>query len=148
MQRTSASANETIALEILTFSIKAVLDSVHSKVPLGLSTETRGEVAEFPEKVEQSGKWPQQVCTTMFFVIPKNVSSERPIALMPIVTRLWEAPRAPEVLRWQQKYRVEWDATDGRTGGAERIVRETFASYEKIRLPSGRKRPRNDHTGA
>ena len=28
---------------------------------------------EFLEKVEQSGKWPQQTCTTMFFVIPKNV---------------------------------------------------------------------------
>ena len=35
---------------------------------------------EFLEKVEQSGKWPQQACTTMF-LIPKNVTSERPIAL-------------------------------------------------------------------
>ena len=30
-----------------------------------------------------SGKWPQQACTTMFFLIPKNVKSERPIALLP-----------------------------------------------------------------
>ena len=35
---------------------------------------------------------------------------------MPIMIRLWEVPRAPEVLRWQQEYRVEWDATDGRNG--------------------------------
>ena len=40
---------------------------------------------EFLEKLEQSGKWTQQVCTTMFFLIPKNVTSERPIALMPNV---------------------------------------------------------------
>ena len=38
---------------------------------------------EFLEKVEQSGKWPQQACTTMFFLILKNVTSERPVALMP-----------------------------------------------------------------
>ena len=37
---------------------------------------------EFLEKVEQSGKWLQQACTTMFFFIPKNVTSERPIALI------------------------------------------------------------------
>ena len=42
-----------------------------------------GRNVEFLEKVEQSGEWPQQACTTMFFLIPKNVTSERPIALMP-----------------------------------------------------------------
>ena len=40
-------------------------------------------IVEFFEKVGQSGKWPQQACTTMFFLIPKNVTSERPIAPMP-----------------------------------------------------------------
>ena len=67
-------------------------------------------------KVEQSGKWPQQACTTMFFLIPKNVTSERPIALMPALVRWWEALRAPEVAKLQQKYRADWD--DGRNGGA------------------------------
>ena len=49
------------------------------------------------EKVKQSGKCPQQDCTTMFFLIPKNVKSERPIALMPTLIRWWVALRAPEV---------------------------------------------------
>ena len=44
---------------------------------------------------------PQQACTTMFFLFPKNVTSERPIALMPTLTRWWEALRAPEVAKWQ-----------------------------------------------
>ena len=57
------------------------------KVPLDLTEETRGEIVEFLEKVEQSGKWPQQACTTMFFLIPKNITSERPIALMPTLIR-------------------------------------------------------------
>ena len=56
---------------------------LHPKVPLDLTKETRGDIVEFLEKVEQSGKWPQQACTTMFFLIPKSVMSERPIALMP-----------------------------------------------------------------
>ena len=62
-------------------------DGFHPKVPLDLTKETRGKVVEFLEKVEQSGRWPQQACTTMFFLIPKNVTSERPIALMTTLIR-------------------------------------------------------------
>ena len=49
----------------------------HPKVPLDLTREARGEVVEFLAKVEQCGNWRQQTCTTMFFLIPKNVTSER-----------------------------------------------------------------------
>ena len=62
-------------------------DGYHPKVPLDLTKETSGEIVEFLEEVEQSGKWPQQACTTMFFLIPKNVPSERPLALMPTLIR-------------------------------------------------------------
>ena len=68
------------------------------------------------ENVEQSGKLPQQACMTMFFLTPKKVTSERPIAVMPTMIRWWEALRALEVAKWQQKCRVDWDATDGRHG--------------------------------
>ena len=43
-------------------------DGFHPKVHLDLTKETRGEIAEILEKVEQSGKWPQQACPTMFFL--------------------------------------------------------------------------------
>ena len=82
--------------------------------------------------MEQSGKWPQQACTTVFFLIPKNVTSERPIALMPTLVRWCEAMRAPEVAKWQQKYHVEWDATDGRNGGAQRTVWEVLMEMERF----------------
>ena len=49
-------------------------DGFHPKVPLNLTKETRGKVVEFLEKVEQSGKWPQQACTTMFFLILESRS--------------------------------------------------------------------------
>ena len=57
-------------------------DGFHPKVPLDLTKEARGGIVEFFEEVEQSGKWPQQACTTMFFLIPKNITSERPIELI------------------------------------------------------------------
>ena len=79
------------------------------KVHLYVTKETRGGIVEFVENVEQSGQWPQQACTTMFFLIPKNVTSDRPIALMPTLIRWWEAVRAPE---------------DGRHGGAQQTVWE------------------------
>ena len=85
----------------------AVCDGFHPKVPLDLIKETREEIVEFLEKVEQSGKWPQQASTTMFLLIPKIVTSERPIALMPTLIRWWEALRAPEEAKWQQNYRVD-----------------------------------------
>ena len=75
------------------------IDGFHPKVPLDLTEETTGEVVEFLDNVEQSGKWPQQARTTMFFLLPKNVTSERPIALMPTLIRRWEAMRAPEVAK-------------------------------------------------
>ena len=46
--------------------------------------------------------------------------------------RWWEALRAPEVAQWQLKYRVEWDATDGRNGGAHRTVWEILMEMDSF----------------
>ena len=97
-------------------------DGFHPKVLLDVTKETRREIVEFLEKVERSGKWPQQACTTMVFLIPKNVTSERPVALMPTLIRWWEAVRAPEVAKWLM-YRVDlgryrWQK---RSGPANRV---------------------------
>ena len=75
----------------------------------------------------------------MFFLIPKNITSERPIALVPTLIRWWEALRAPEVAKWQQKYRVDWDAADGRNGGAQRTVWEVLMEMERYRFRVGKK---------
>ena len=123
-----------------------VCDGFHPKVPLDLTKETRGKMVEFLEKVLQCGRWPQQACTKMFFLKSKNVTTERPIALMSAMVRWWEALRAPEVAKWQHKCRFEWDPTDGRNGGVERTVWETLDG--KIHLPCRWKRSRSDSTGA
>ena len=59
---------------------------------------------------------------------------------MPTMIRWWEALRAPEVAKWQYKYRAAWDATGGRNGGAVRTV--WVAGDGKIQLPCRRKRSR------
>ena len=79
----------------------------------------------------------QQACTMMFFVIPKNVTSERPKALMSPLVRWWDALTAPEVAKWQQKYRVDWDAIDGRNGGAQRTVWRILSEMERFKYRAG-----------
>ena len=51
---------------------------------------------------------------------------------MPTLVRWWEALTAPGVARWQQKYRVDWDATDGRIGGARQTVWEILLETERF----------------
>ena len=68
----------------------------------------------------------------MFFLIPKIVTSERPIALMPTLIRRWEVLRAPEVAKWQLKCRVDWDATSGRNGGAQQTVWEILLETDRF----------------
>ena len=68
----------------------------------------------------------------MFFLLLQNVTSERAPALMPKLIRWWEAVRGPEVAKWQQKYRVDRDATDGRNGGAQRTVWEVLMEMERF----------------
>ena len=67
-----------------------------------------------------------------FFLIPKNVTSERPTALLLAIILWFEALRAPEVANWEHKYRIEWRATDGRKGGAERTVWGTLLEMESF----------------
>ena len=61
-------------------------DGFRPQVPLDLTAETKRKIVKFLEKVEQSGRWLQQACTTMFFLYPKNITSERPIAKLGLLT--------------------------------------------------------------
>ena len=56
---------------------------------------------------------------------------------MPTLIRWREALGAPEVAKWQQKYHVEWDATDDRNGGAQRTVWENLLDMERFKYGAG-----------
>ena len=51
---------------------------------------------------------------------------------MPTLIRWWEDLRAPEEAKWQQKKRVDWDATDGRNGEAQRTAWEILMEMERF----------------
>ena len=54
---------------------------------------------------------------------------------------LVEGMRAPEFAKGQQTYRIEWDARDGRNGGAERIVWKTLTEMVIFNNRAGEQDP-------
>ena len=40
-------------------------------------------------------------------------------------------------MKWHQRYRIEWDATDGRNGGAQRTVWENVMEMERLKYRAG-----------
>ena len=95
-------------------------DSFHPKVLMGLTKNTREIIVGVLG--EGGAEW-QMTATSLHndvLLDSKNVTTEGPVALMPTLIRWWEALRASEVAKWQEKYRIDWDATDGRNGGARR----------------------------
>ena len=67
-------------------------DGFHPKVPMVL--DKRNKRINFGILTESGAEWQvaaTSLCTTMFFLIPKNVTSERPIAVMPTLIRWWES---------------------------------------------------------
>ena len=58
---------------------------------------------------------------------------------MPALILWWKALTALEVAEWQQKYRVDWDAIDGRNGGSQQTVWEILLEKEKFKYRAGEK---------
>ena len=102
-------------------------DGFHPKTPLDPSAETCGNKAVFLAIVE---RW-VQASTLLFFLIPKNVTSERPIALLSTVIRWWEWLTAPVIQEWKKKSRVEWDATQGKQWRSRKTVWEAWLDVDK-----------------
>ena len=41
------------------------------------------------------------------------------------------------MVKWHQRYRIEWDATDGRNGGAPRTDWEMLMEMERLKYRAG-----------
>ena len=107
-------------------------DGFHPNVPLDLTKETRKEIVEFLEKVEQSGKWQQQACTTMFLLIPEECcESEADCADAHVDTFVGgcESARSGKVAA-EVSCGVGRN-TDGGNGGAQRTVWEIVMEMER-----------------
>ena len=126
----------------------AAREGFHPRVFLDLSNGTREELVIFLDKVELCGKWPQQACTTLFFLMPKNVASERP--------HCFAAPHSDQMVGFAAGARggeVEREAScemgcDGRAKRRRRahIVSDAVGDV-KVRLVSRSAGPGSDHVG-
>ena len=76
-------------------------DGCHPKLPLDLTEEECAVIIDITTTVEQCGFWPAQASTTMFFLLPENVTSDRTIAMWPTLFRWWEWLTAPLVQEWK-----------------------------------------------
>ena len=94
---------------------------------------------KFLEKLEESGKWPQQACTTMFFLTPRNVTSERQIALMLIGTL--QMAEMEELSAQCGKYCWDTERFKYRAGdedlGAVALVQDLMKVFEPVGPPCG-----------
>ena len=53
------------------------------QIPLNLSDELCEEIVGFLHQLAMACVWAKRASTTLFFLIPKNITSERPIAFLP-----------------------------------------------------------------
>ena len=65
-----------------------VCDGFRPRVLSDFSKATLEEVEKYLDKTEQCGTWPQQSCEEMFLLIPKSITSERPLAQVPSIAAL------------------------------------------------------------
>ena len=60
-------------------------------------------------KVEMEGIWSANASTTLFYLTPKHITLERPLALLPTLIRWREWRRAPAVVVWKGTHNFTWD---------------------------------------
>ena len=98
-----------------------------------MTKETREEIVEFLEW-NKSGKWPHD---DVLLDTEECNEREADCVCADVDFAWWEALRAPEVAKGQQKHRVDWDATDGRNGGAQRTVWAILMEMERFKYRAG-----------
>ena len=67
------------------------------------------------------------------------------MALLPTIIRWWDGLREREVKKWQVNCRVEWGATDGRSGGDERAAWKALLEVARIGEGASKQRPTSYH---
>ena len=94
-------------------------DSIPPRAMGWISDELSGEIARFLNSVEQVGRWPPAISTSLVHLIPKPGGGRRPIGVLPTVVRLWERARKSLAQQWLRENRRPYDwATQGRSSEA------------------------------
>ena len=84
------------------------VEGFHPRDLWDLSGECCGRILTLLHKVEMAGVWPANA-STLFFVIPKSTSSDRPIALFATLIRRRVWLKALAVVEWKVQQNVAGD---------------------------------------
>ena len=75
-----------------------------------LPLEACGDIADLLNEVEVSGAWPMQALMNIIVLMGKPAGGVRPIALMPIIYRIWCRARRHTLIDWEKDTQGHWDA--------------------------------------
>ena len=97
---------------------KGGLDGFQFKDLKQLPLQAFSGLAWMYERIEATGKWPQQILWVMVACLPKSDVAERPIGLLATCYRLWAKMRKFLLTRWQQSVGVKADWDKAVLGGS------------------------------
>ena len=72
--------------------------------------EVAQALADLLNSIEQKCAWPIQVLINIIVLMGKPQGGVRPIALMPMIYRIWTKIRKPLLVEWEYENRGPWDA--------------------------------------
>ena len=75
-----------------------------------ISPEAVEELAKLLNHVEQKVAWPAHIYHNLIVLMGKPAGGTRPIALMPMIYRLWTKIRREQIDSWEQAWAGPWDA--------------------------------------
>ena len=75
-----------------------------------LPIEACTDIADLLHEVENAGAWPIQSLMNIIVLMGTPNGGIRPIALMPILYRLWSRARKLDIVGWEQTRQGHWDA--------------------------------------
>ena len=105
------SSKQVHATLMLMANKKGGLDGFQFKDLKQLPLQAFSGLAWMYERIEATGKWPQQMLWVMVACLPKSDVAERPIGLLATCYSLWAKMRKFLLTRWQQSagVKADWD---------------------------------------
>eukprot|EP00973_Karenia_brevis_P006372 866497-Karenia_brevis.AAC.1 len=68
------------------------------------------QLADILKKVEETATWPSYLLYNIIVLMGKPQGGARPIALMPMLYRIWTEVRKPYIQKWERANAGPWDA--------------------------------------
>ena len=105
--------------------IERAIGLLNSKTALGvdfldvgwlkrLPQEAFADIAELLYNIENSGAWPIQASLNIIVLMRKPAGGVRPIALMPILYRIWCRARRTPLVEWELSHQGHWGCSSTR----------------------------------